>query len=467
MIDACIIGGGVSGLAAAYELRRRGHEVVVLERQARSGGNAVSERINGFLMEHGPSTINAAVPEVQELSASLELNASMVELSEEIKHRYLVKDGELSGISAHPLGFLASNYLTLGARLRLLGEAAIAKGHPDADETVEQYFSRRFGAEFADRVMDPLVGGLYAGRSDELSLRSVFPKLIEMEQSHGSISKAALVNHLRGHTMPGKRLYSWTDGIGSLPQALSRVLAATIRTGVTVSRLRAGGGSCEIETLKHGTIRARSVLIATQPHVAATFLQTVAPEGAGAIAEIAAPPLAVVFLGYKRTDVEHPLDGLGYLSPRSENSVLTGAQFPSSMFAGRAPQGHVALTGYLGGARHPEVGRLSENELINLAQAEFKQLLGIRGEPVVSNVRCWPRGIPQYRIGHWARVAKIENIAHETPGVFVTGNYLNGPAVGACVANAQAVADNISVYLNRALPGADEKPLSTPEESGR
>jgi len=449
MIDVAIIGGGVSGLATAYVLRSQGYEVVVLERQTRTGGNAVSERIDGFLMEHGPSTINAAVAEVNALSRSLALDSSVVHLSDEVKHRYLVKQGRLSGVPAHPLGFLSSSYLSARARLRVLSEAVIARGDSAVDETVEQYFSRRFGREFAERVIDPLVGGLYAGRADELSLQSVFPKLVEMEQRHGSISMAVLSNRLRGGTMPGKRLYSWAGGIATLPAALAASLSGNIRTGVAVRGLSRDKTGYAIETAGHGRLLARNVVIATQPHIAATFLAHVAPRGAAAIREIDAPPLAVVFLGYRRRDIDHPLDGLGYLSPRSENSALTGAQFSSSMFAGRAPAGHVALTGYLGGARTPEIGRLNEGELTDLARQEFSALLGIRGDPVVSGVRCWPRGIPQYCVGHRGLVDKALDIGRESPGLFVTGNYLSGPSVGACVANAHKVALDVAARLGR------------------
>ena len=457
MNDVVVIGGGVSGLSAAWDLKSRGHSVTVLERQTKTGGNAISERKKGFLIEHGPSTINAAVSEVGTLSASLGLDPAIVPLSDDVKRRYLVKDGTLSGVSARPLSFLTSSYLSPAARVRLLAEALIPKGKFDTDETVEAWCSRRFGREFAQLVMDPLVGGLYAGRADELSFQSVFPRLLDLERKYGSITRAVMTQRLRGGAMPGKKLYSWTNGIGSLPATLSASLDEDIRTGVTVRRIKRRGEGYEIDTGNHGTISTRSILIATQPHVAATFLEDLAPLGAEAIASVDAPALAVVFMGFRREAVDHPLDGLGYLSPHREDSVLTGAQFPSSMFANRAPDGHVSLTGYLGGARCPEVGQMSRRELVDLAQQEFARLLGVRGEPVVSNVRCWPRGIPQYRTGHAETVESIRNITLESPGVFVTGNYFNGPSVGACVVNAQKSASDVSEFLN-ASPERSERP---------
>jgi len=458
MIDVAIIGAGISGLTAAYELKRQGHQVMVLERQVRSGGNAISENINGFLMEHGPSTVNVAVSEVQELSKSLGLENATVQLSDDVKHRYLVKDGTLSGISTHPLGFLTSNYLSVAGRLRLLAEAFVATDEGAADETINQYFTRRFGTEFASRIIDPLVGGVYAGRSDELSIKSIFPKLVNMERTYGSVSMAVLIRRLQGHVMPAKRLYSWSDGIGSLPKALTGTLSRNIHTGVTVCKVRPTGAGFEIDTVGAGRISARSIVIATQPHVASALLENVSPIAAEATSEIAAPPLAVVFLGYKRAAVDHRLDGLGYLSASGEGRPLTGAQFSSSMFPGRAPKGHVALTGYLSGTRTPEISRMGEKDLINLAEHEFKDLLGVHGRYDVARVRSWPRGLPQYGVGHQSRVEKIGGISQEMPGLFVTGNYLIGPSVGACVSNARDVAERTSSFLKTSSRALDRLP---------
>jgi len=191
------------------------------------------------------------------------------------------------------------------------------------------------------------------------------------------------------------------------------------------------------------------VVIATQPHVAAPLLEATLPDAAGQIADIEAPSVAVVFLGYKRSAVDHPLDGVGYLSPSTEGNALTGTQFPSTMFTGRAPEGYVSLTAYLGGARNPDVQKAGGNGLIAMAEDEFRRLLGIRGQPELSRVRVWSRGIPQYNVGHRDRVAKIRTATSEAAGMFLTGNYLSGPSMGACVANAMEVSDQASAWLNR------------------
>ena len=448
-IDVAIIGGGVSGLATAFDLQRRGHRVAVLERQAHAGGNAISERIGGFLMEHGPSTVNAASAAARAFSRDLGLDPARCELGAGVRRRYLVDDGALSAISVHPLGFLLSGYLSLPARLRLMAEIAVPPRRDGAEETVAEFCSRRFGPEFSRRVIDPLVGGLFAGRADDLSLSAVFPALANLERESRSVSLGVLARRRRGGKMPSRRLFSWQNGIGSLPRALGAWLGEAVWSGVAVRRIRPASGGFSITTKGAGTVRARSVVIATQPHVAAQLLDGLSPDGATAAGGIDAPPLAVVFLGYRREQVGHPLDGLGYLAAPEEGSDLTGAQFCSTMFPGRAPEGHVAVAGYVGGARAPDLATLPAADLIDLARREFGQLIGANGAPVIARVRHWALGIPQYRRGHGERVDRLSSLEHQVPGLFVTGNYLRGPSVAVCLAGAEQTAGHVDGFLNR------------------
>ncbi len=447
-VDVAVIGGGVSGLSTAHALKRRGYRVVVLERQARPGGNAVSERIGGFLMEHGPSTVASESPVATDMSLLLGLDGQRCELGDSVRRRYLVRNGDLHGVSVHPAAFLFSNYLSFAGRARLIAECVVpARKSGTEDESVADFCARRFGNEFAARVIDPLVGGLYAGRADELSVSAVFPRLVEMERSHGSICRALFHSRRRGARMPGRRLFSWLDGIGALPCALARELGSAVRSGAVVSAIRPLASGFEVQAGAAGSISARAVVVATQPHVARQLLETVDATAAEAVAQIDAPPMAVVFLGYRRGQVEHPLDGLGFLTPQTEGRDITGAQFCSTMFAGRAPEGHVAIAGYFGGARAPDLARLPTSDLIELARQEFADLIGARDAPVVSKVRHWPRGLPQYRSGHTARIAELDSLAGRVPGMFVTGNYFAGPSVANCLQQAANVAVNVHSFL--------------------
>jgi oxygen-dependent protoporphyrinogen oxidase len=445
--DVAIIGGGVSGLAAAYQLRSQGYQVVVLERQVRTGGNAVSDRFDGFLMEHGPTTVNASTPAAAALSAALGLDTQRCDLGPDVRYRYLAGKGHLARIATHPFGFFISSYLSRRARLRMLGEMIVPRLANNTEETVAEFWSRRFGPEFLQRVIDPLVGGLFAARADDLSMRAVFPSLTEMEQRHGSITRGVLISRFSKGRMPGRRLYSWRDGIATLPNFLATRLGPAVRTGVAVRRVTAAPGGFRIEVGRAGTLDAKAVVMATQPHVAASLLEDLDGDACDAAAAIAAPPLSVVFFGYRRAQIGHTLDGLGYLAPSGEQRSLTGALFCSTMFSGRAPEGHVSIAGYLGGARAPDLAGLAPRDLIAIAHSEFRDLLGAHGEPVVARVRQWPRGIPQYTLGHCQRVTALCNTDDRQPGLFITGNYFTGPGIAACVAQASETAFRVQRFL--------------------
>ncbi|MBI1732885.1 MAG: protoporphyrinogen oxidase [Gammaproteobacteria bacterium] len=450
MIDAIVIGGGVSGLATAYGLMRNGRRVLLLERQYRTGGNVFSERIGDFLMEHGPSSMNASVPAATTLERELGIDTLRSPLGPEVRYRYLPRAGRLHSIATHPLGFLLSGYLTPGARLRLLAELLVPAKKDASEESVADFCRRRFGREFADAVIDPLLGGLRAARAGEASMQACFPALVAMEQKYGSIIRAIVAKRLAHGTMPAQRLYSWEEGVETLPRALAARLGTVIRVGMPVRRIRAVPGGYRVEAgLAAQTVRARAVIVATQPHVAAELIDHLDPDAAAAAAGIDAPPLAVVFTGYRRRQIAHPLTGLGYLAPERERRALLGALFCSTMFSGRASTGHVALAAYIGGARAPDLARAAPADLVDVTRREFRELLGVTGPPVVSRVRQWARGLPQYRMGHQGRIEALLAGEQRHPGLFLTGNYFSGPSVAACIAQAVETTSRIDRYLSR------------------
>ncbi len=452
-VDVAIIGGGISGLATAYGLKRRGYSIAVLERQTTTGGNAVSEHFGGFLMEHGPSTMNADSTAATGLSQGLGIDHERCDLGDGVQQRYLVARGRLQGISIGPLGFLLSGYLSPRARLRLLAEIAVSPrgDHGDNydDETVMAFCTRRFGREVAERIIDPLVAGIYGGRATELSVSAVFPKLVELEKSFGSVSLGLFRRRRQGRKMPGKRLFSWKNGIATLPGTLARHLNGEVTTGATVRRIIPCGGGFKVDMGAAGMLDAQAVVVATQPHVASRLLECADEKAAAAAGAIHAPPMAVVFLGYERGAVSHPLDGLGFLTPESENRNLLGAQFCSTMFDARAPEGHVAVAGYFGGVRSPDLARLSATDLVALVREEFRDLLGAKGEPVVARVRHWPVGLPQYRSGHQGLVSELQCLNRRQPGLYVTGNYFSGPSVAACLSVARNTVAEVGSYLEK------------------
>ncbi len=439
--DVAVIGAGVSGLAVAEELAARGCDVQVLERHATIGGKACSQRFGSFLMEHGPTTMNAAQRGAMERLATLGLTDCAIDLGAGVRRRYLRDGGALHAITLHRAGFLLSPYLSLRGRLSLLAEVLRPPRRDAGEESVQAFITRRFGHEFARKVMEPMVAGVFMGDSRALSVEAAFPKLVEMERRFGSVLRGALAAR-RGRE-PGRRLFSWREGIATLPRMLARRLAGRITTGVAVSTIRRVPGGFAVTTARDGTLRCRAVVLAVQPHVAAALLEAADPQGAEALSGVASPPVAVVFLGYRRAQVDHPLDGLGYLTTRAEGQIISGVQFQSTMFEGRAPHGHVALSCYVGGARNPALARLPASELARAVHRELAQTLSIAGEPAVARVRHWPLGLPQYDLGHVARRAVIEQAHLRLPGLFLTGNYLDGVSVTNCLERARGVALNV------------------------
>jgi oxygen-dependent protoporphyrinogen oxidase len=468
MVDVTVVGGGVSGLIAAWELMRLGHDIVLLERQVRVGGKAQSERIGGFLLEKGPSAVAADGP-ITSLTASLGLTHERVDLGPDVKRRYIVADGRLRGIATHPAAFVTSGFLSPTGRLRLLAEVLIPRSAETEEETIGAFCRRRFGCEFTDRVIDSLVCGMFAGTADRLSMTSTLPRLVEMEQTYGSILRGVLLRSVIGKRMPGRQLFSWREGVVSLPLALAMRLGSRIKAGVAVRKIVPRTHGFMVDTGRHGSIHTRAVVIATQSHVAAELLDRVDADAAGAANQIEAPPLAVVFLGYARRQIAHPLDGIGFLAPSSERRPVNGAMFCSTMFAARAPDGFVALAAYVGGDRAPQLARLPVDDLVALVRQEFSELLGAKGEPVLSRVHHWPRGLPQYRIGHGNLLAALDGISQRRPGLFVTGNYIAGVSVAACTAHASLTATRARAFLDRQARAVDcvrLDPISEAENNG-
>ena len=452
--DVVVIGAGVSGLACAHDLVCRGFDVQVLERQVTTGGNAKSQRFDGFLMEHGPSTVNAAFPGAMERIRGLGLEPSASPLGPGVTKRYLRDERGLHGISIHPMGFFTSPYLSPLARMSMAAEILRPARSDDTEETIHQFVSRRFGAGFADKVIEPLAAGLFMGDAKSLSVSGTFPRLVDLEQRFGSIMRGILAAR-RGRE-PGRHLLSWDGGIGTLPKTLAGLLGTRIRTGTTVTKITHTAAGFKIATANSGTIYARALVLAVQPHVASALLERLDPQSAAATGDICAPPIAVVYLGYRESQVSHRLDGLGFLSTKGDGQVISGAQFCSTMFDGRAPAAHVSVSCYLGGARNPELTSLPERDLINIVGGELSALLGIKGAPVVARTHRWPRGLPHYTLGHQARRTCIETTHQRVPGLFLTGNFLQGVSITNCLEMAGATATRVQAALGRATIPEDE-----------
>ncbi|MDP2795257.1 MAG: protoporphyrinogen oxidase [Sulfurisoma sp.] len=445
-----VLGGGISGLTAAHALMREGHEVVVLDRGATPGGRIRTERRDGFLVEHGPNSMISPAPDAEDLIASLGLGGERIDKGSGVRHRYLVRDGRAHALPLDPLGFFSSGFFSLRGRLRMLAEPFVRRG--PQDESVADFVRRRFGRELLDYVFDPLVGGIYAGNPENLSMTALLPRLKQLELRYGSVVRGVAAKALAGMDPrfdPRRRnLFSFRQGMASLPRQLAAMLGSRVWSGVRVEGLRAEAGGGFYLSLRDSDCatswRVDGVVVALPAYAAARVLTPLAPSVAAGLAAIEHPPLAVVALGYRRAQIAHPLDGLGLLTPTVEHRKVLGFLFSSTLFAQRAPDDHVLLTAYVGGARQPELAQLPREELIAMVRAEAADLLGARGDPVFDSLRYWRQSLPQPDLGHAQRIAALNELEGQYPGLVVTGNYVAGVSTAACIDAAIAAAGRIA-----------------------
>jgi oxygen-dependent protoporphyrinogen oxidase len=439
--DCIIVGAGISGLSAAYELHRRGASLLVVESQAEPGGSMRSERTaEGFVLENGPNTVVSSSPALEQHFADLGIADERIVADRRGARRYILLDGQLELIPTSPPAFLRSSLLSNTAKLRLLAEPLLPRANTP-DESVETFFTRRLGSEPARRLVDPFVSGVYAGNPKELSVKSTFPAIWEAEQEAGSvilgmIRRASRQKKQRSGPRKRSEMMSFRNGLATWPQAIVQALGSErVWFNSPASALQTDGQTWQLMVTRDGqeqTLTARRVVLAVPAHVAAKLVAGLDEVAAQALRGIPYPPMAVVHLGYRRADVAHPLDGFGMLCPSREGRKILGTLWPSSLFEGRAPDDMVLTTSFVGGARMPEQANQDQEELIESVAAEQQAIVGARAEPVFAHVAHWSSAISQYLAGHTGRMDKLERLEAMFHGLHLIGNYRDGVSVEKC-----------------------------------
>jgi len=445
-----VVGGGITGLCAAHRLASQGYKVSLFEASARLGGSVGSLREGGWLIEKGPNTLLDGEPALAEIVSDLGLSGELVAGSSLSKNRYIVRGGRLQALPLSPPSLLTSRLFSLGMKLRIFGELRQKPRSRPEDVSLEQFILDHFGREAVDYGLNPFVSGVYAGDPSRLSARYSFPKLWEIEQQHGSIIRgqiaAAKERKARGGTRP--KIVSFRKGLQVLVDALEASLPeGTIHLNARVQAIRSEPRwSVEWQSSGSGyTDRFDAVLLAlpagalAELEVGAAGERPLAP-----LKGVEHPPVSSLFLGYRREQIKHPLDGFGALIPAVENRQALGVLFSSSLFEGRAPEGHVALTVMVGGMRKPELGRLSEEELYSRIKPDLTELLGAEGEPVFRRLHSWPAAIPQYNLGYGRFLDLMQDFEQKHPGLHLGGNSRDGIAVPNCMASGLRLASCVS-----------------------
>jgi oxygen-dependent protoporphyrinogen oxidase len=446
-----ILGAGIAGLTAAWNLQRAGFSPVVFEKSSQIGGAIGAKRADGWLHELGPNSMLESTPEIAAFIDALGLGARRLYADPVAKQRYIVHSGSLVAMPAGPLAFAFTKLFSWRAKLALVGEPWRGRRTSSNEESVADFVCRRLGREFLDYAINPFVGGIYAGDPARLSVQQAFPKLDALEQKYGSLLRGAFKTRNTGGGPKG-RMFSFPNGLEELPLKLAEAVGADVRLAASVVALRqeADGWHVTFESGGRRHTERFSAVISTLPADALAGLQFEGASSPGplhALAEIVQPAVASVFIGYKRSEVRHPLDGFGMLVPAVESRPLLGTLFSSTLFPGRAPPGCVALTSFVGGMRDPELGRLNESELIALVHHELQSLLGVTGVPVYTHVKRWPRAIPQYELGYQRFKDAITAVEATAPGFFVGGNCRDGISLSNCLVSGQRLAGAASEWL--------------------
>jgi oxygen-dependent protoporphyrinogen oxidase len=451
-LDVIVIGGGIAGLAAAYELQRRGLQVRVLEASSRPGGVILTERFDGWVVDAGPDSILVQKPAGVSLCRELGIADRLVST---LKPRtaYVMRDGTLHPIVegsflGFPVGVGAlarSSLFTLRGKLRMACEALLPRGSGD-EESIAAFVRRRFGEEAAEYLADPLLAGIHAGDAERLSMRALFPRLLEAERQAGSVIRS--FRRLRAKPSEQGAFVSLPGGIGELVDALAGALTpGTITLSARATELRRAS-MYAVETTA-GSFEARAVILGVPAYVAGNLLRGFDTTVAGLCDGIAYASTATVAFGYRREQIRHPLRGSGFVVPRVERSPLLAATWVTSKWPGRAPEGHALVRAFLGGGRDPRRLERTDEELIGVAREALEETLDIEGTPIFSRIFRWTRQSPQYEVGHLERVAAIEQRMSAIAGVFLTGSGFRAIGIPDCIADGRETAARAAAFLSR------------------
>jgi protoporphyrinogen/coproporphyrinogen III oxidase len=445
-----IIGAGISGLTCAYALKKAGIETLLLETSSEPGGIIRSQQLEGYLVERGPQSFSET-PALRRLCAELAIENKIVRAPSRAP-RYVALDGVLREVPLTPPAFLTSSLFGVRTKWSLLRDALGTARPPNSDESIADFVRRKFSAELLDKLVGPFISGIYAGDPERLSLRSAFPQLRDAEQSAGSIIRG-LRNRSKASPVPRERptVMSFAEGNHTLIQALASNLGPVLHCAtsvVRVERIEAPGDPPAWKITTAGAsgekiFAARHLILATPADVAATHLRLIDPSFERTLTKIEYAAVAVVSLGYLRAQVKNPLNGFGFLIPRSQHLRTLGTVWNSSLFPGRAPSDHVLLTSFVGGVSDPQATKLLPEQISALVHREIAPILGITGAPAFSTVEIYPRAIPQYNLGHAELLAAIEQARASLSSLHFAGNYWQGPSVGNCIERATQIAAEI------------------------
>jgi oxygen-dependent protoporphyrinogen oxidase len=448
-MNVAVIGAGISGLVTAFRLKNRGVDVTVFEASGEAGGNIRSEQRDGFLLEYGANTF-LANRNLYDLISDLRLAPDVVPPNPSARKRYIVRNGRMTQLPSSIAGLVSSRAFSTRGKLKLLAEPFVSS-RAEADESVYDFFARRFGNEIADFAADPFIGGIYAGDLRKLSIETAFPRLFEYEKDHGSVSRGMVMSKKdKAAKLPKgfPRSFTLRGGVSTLIRAICGELGEAVEFGSQVESLIKNQEGYRVRTVS-AELCFDAVVVSTPASSASAFVQGMDASLADKLRSIYYPPVAVVMTGFAPDQIKNPPSGFGVLVPAVEKRRVLGVLFNSSAFENRAPAGYHLYTTFIGGSRNAELCAKPERELARIALEELDSLFGVEGEPVLTEVKKWERAIPQYNVGYKSVLAAIDKFRVNQPGVFFCSNFYKGISVGDCVKNADLTATDVIRFLDR------------------
>jgi oxygen-dependent protoporphyrinogen oxidase len=466
-----IVGGGIAGLSAAYGLaesaasREGPIECTLVEAVPRLGGKILTEQIGGFVIEGGPDSFLAQKPWGIELCRRLGLADRVIGTNQDRRKTYVYSKGRLEqlpeglalGVPTRLGPFLASGLLSWKGKLRLGAELLIPRRKECGDESLGAFFRRRLGDEALERIIEPLMTGIYAGDADSLGIQATFPRFPEMERQAGSIIRAlwGQISNLS----PPSPFVTLQGGLSEMVQALTARLGhLRVLTGRRARAVRVSEAPRWYEVVMEDTapLVVDALILATPAYDAATLLEPLDGELAALLRGIPYASTATISLGFRRQDFSHRLDGYGFVVPRSEGRALLAVTWTSSKWSHRAPDDAVLLRAYVGGAGRETILERSDDGLVSLVRAELRAMMGITEVPVLTRVYRWPRAMPQYLVGHLERLAAIDERLARWPGLFLTGAGYRGVGIPDCIRDGLDTAERVRAYFDKGASRAVE-----------
>ncbi|GAB4125007.1 MAG: protoporphyrinogen oxidase [Raineya sp.] len=429
-----IVGAGISGLSLAYYLQKQNKPYLLLELESnkeRPGGYMQSIREKEYLFELGPNSLLCDTDMLQ-LIEELALSPQVVEANKVSKNRYIFKQGRYQKLPTSPLSLILSSFFSWKTKLKIFREAKVSsKTFPE--ETLSEFFERRFGKEVVEYALDPFVSGIYAGNPQELLVAQTFPSLVEMEKQYGSILKGLKKNK----SSERKKTLSFKDGLQTLPRALAKQVKITYSQKGVEQVQKNRDGSWQVFTAEKN-YQATQLVVATAAFQAAEWFRNSLPKFGESLLKVPYVPMIVVHTIYYKQDLNKALNGFGALHPSSENLFTLGHIWSSSVFSGRCKDNEVLFTSFIGGSKGYQKTLLEDHQIMAKVQKEIRELYGVDTLPVLQKITRWEKAIPQYDQYCLEALQQAENLEKEN--LFICANWKGGVSIADCIKKAKNLA---------------------------